>query len=137
VGEYALVTAVMASLAVALTSIPDAQLAAKLPTTTQRAVALVNETARSAKVSPAAARAAMANAPYARPPLRYLYATGWIGGKLQPVECAFAKVSADSTQAGMAETIRKDRKLRTRLARMRVTVTSAAAAITKGTAAAC
>jgi hypothetical protein len=137
VAEYALVTAVMASLAVALTSIPPAQLAARLPTTAQRATALVDKTARSAHVSPVEARAAMRQAPYGRPPLRYLYATGWIGGKLRPTECAFAKVSADSTRAQMLDTIRKDAKLRARLARMNVTVAAAAEAITKGTAAAC
>jgi hypothetical protein len=137
VAEYALVTAVMASLAVALTSIPTAQFAAKLPTTTQRATALVNKTAKSANVSQAEARAVMKQAPYPRPPLRYLYVTGWIGGKLRPTECAFAKVSSDSTRARLLDTIRKDTKLLARLARMKVTVAAAAEAITKGTAAAC
>jgi hypothetical protein len=135
--EYALVTAVMASLAIALTSIPDAQLAARLPTTAARATALVNQTAKSAKVPAADARAAMARAPFTRPPLRYLYATGWIGGRKSPADCLFAKVTPESTSKRMSETIRKDAKLVSRLRRMNVTVPQAAGAITAGTAAAC
>ena len=135
--EYALVTAVMASLAIALTSIPDARLAARLPTTTARATALVSETARMAKVPVAGARAPYASAPYDRPQLRYLYAAGWVGGRQRPAECAFAKVSTGSTTKRMVESIRKDGRLLTRLRRMNVTVAAAADALTRGTAAAC
>ena len=137
VAEYALVTAVMASLAVALTSIPDAQLASKLPVTAQRAAALVTQSARAAKVPAADARAAMVRAPYRRAPLRYLYATGWIGGRRSPADCLFAKATPDSTEKRMAETIRKDARLVSRLRRMNVTVPQAADAITAGTASAC
>jgi hypothetical protein len=135
--EYALVTAVMASLAVALTSIPEARLAARLPTTTARAAALVTETARTAKVLVAGARAAFASAPFNRPQLRYLYAAGWVGGRQRPAECAFAKVSVGSTAKRMAESIRKDGRLLARLRRMSVTVPAAADALTRGTAVAC
>lgn len=136
-GEYALVTAVMASLAIALTSIPDARLAARLPTTSARAAALVTETARTAKVPVAGARAAFSSAPYRRPQLRYLFAAGWVGGRQRAAECAFAKVSLESTTKRMAESIRKDGRLLARLRRMNVTVVAAADALTRGTAAAC
>lgn len=137
VGEYALVTAVVASLAVALASIPDSQLATRLPTTTARAGALVAQTARQSRVPVHEARAAMRRAPYARPPLRYLYATGWIGGRTRPADCVFARASEGSTRKRLEETIRRDARLRSRLARLHVTVPAAAAAITRGTAAAC
>ena len=135
--EYALVTAVMASLALSLTAIPDARLAARLPTTTARAAALVTETARSAKVPVASARTAFANAPFKRPQLRYLYTAGWVGGRQRPSECVRAKLSPGSTMERMTASIKRDGRLLTRLRRMSVTVPAAAAALTRGTAAAC
>jgi len=84
--EYALITAVVASLALSLAMIPESQLGRQLPVTAARAQALVSKSARASKVSPAEARAVMAKAPYGRAALRYLYAEGWIGGRRSPAE---------------------------------------------------
>lgn len=136
-GEYALVTAVVASLAISLATIPESELARQLPTTAAHAQALVSKSARARHVPPAQARAVMARAPYRGAALRYLYAEGWIGGRTRPSDCVFAKATPDSTKAELAAGIRKDTKLRDRLQRMRVTVDQAATALTRGTAAAC
>ena len=135
--EYALVTAVMASLVVALASIPDGQLGARLPVTQQKATTLVTQTAKSGRVPVAQARAVLRRAPYPRPALRYLYTAGWITGRQQPAECLFAKATPDATRGRIADSIRGDARLRARLRRMNVTVSQAAGALTSGTAAAC
>ncbi len=135
--EYALVTAVVASLAISLATIPEAQLARQLPVTAARAQALVSKSARVSGVPSGQARSTMARAPYGRAALRYLYAEGWIAGRKNAAECVFAKATPDSTQRELAAAIRKDNRLRTRLRRINVTVDQAAAALTRGTAAAC
>jgi hypothetical protein len=135
--EYALITAVVASLALSLATIPESELGRQLPVTAARAQALVSKSARAGNVSPAQARAVMAKAPYGRAPLRYLYAEGWIGGRRNAADCVFAKATPGSTQGRLADGIRKDTRLRARLQRMHVTVGQAAEALTRGTAAAC
>ena len=135
--EYALITAIVASLALSLATIPESELGRRLPVTAARAQALVSKSARAGNVSPAQARAVMAKAPYGRAPLRYLYAEGWIGGRRNAADCVFAKATPGSTQERLADGIRKDTRLRARLQRMHVTVGQAAEALTRGTAAAC
>ena len=135
--EYALVTAVVASLAVAFGSLTDAQLASRLPVTAARAQALVVQAAKANAVPPATARATLARAPYERPALRYLYATGWIGGRKSPADCLFAKVTPESTQQRFADSIRGEPNVVAALRRMRVTVAQAAGALRRGTADAC
>lgn len=135
--EYALVTAVVASLALALATIPEGQLARQLPVTAARAQALVTKTARANHVSPAQARAALARAPYRRAALRYLYAEGWIGGRKNAADCVLAKVTPGSTRREVGAAIRRDARLVARLGRMRLTVAQAAGAIAAGTASAC
>ena len=93
--EYALVTAMVATIALAIGTIPDALLAKRLPTTAAKAQALVSVSARKQSVGPAQARAVMARAPYPRAPLRYLFAEGWIRGTKDPRSCVFAKAGAD------------------------------------------
>jgi hypothetical protein len=137
VAEYALVTAVVASLALSLSAIPESQLARQLPVTVARAQALVSRTARASRVPAAEARSAMSRAPYERVALRYLYAEGWIGGRRNSADCVFAKVTQGATRQRMEETIRNDARLRARLRRMRVTIVQAAEALTRGTGSAC
>ena len=137
VAEYALVTAVMASLAVSLATIPQAQLSRQLPVTAAKAQALVTKSAKSSGVPITDARAAMTRAPFSRPQLKYLYAAGWIGGRKRPADCAFAKVTPGAIAQEMLATIRKDTRLVSRLRRMNVTLGQAADALTKGTASAC
>jgi hypothetical protein len=137
VAEYALVTAVVASLALALSTIPESQLARRLPVTVAQAQALVSKTARANDVPAARARTTMARAPFDRVALRYLYAEGWIGGQRNAADCVFAKVTPAATTGRMQEAIRNDTRLRARLRRMKVTVAQAADALTRGTASAC
>jgi hypothetical protein len=127
----------VAILAIALASIPESQLAARLPVTTGRASTLVTQSARGAHVSPSEARAALRRAPYPRAPLRYLYAAGWIMGRQKPYECVFAKATPDATRKELTSALRKDARLLSRLRRMSVTVPQAADALMKGTASAC
>lgn len=137
VAEYALVTMVMASLAVSISSIAEPRLATGLPVTAARAQALVTKTARASGVSVVDARRTLARAPYPRAALRYLYAAGWIGGRKAPTECVLAKVTGRSTERRLADEIRKDRTLVSRLRRMGVSVDQAVAVLKRGTAAAC
>jgi hypothetical protein len=137
VAEYALVTAMVATLALALASIPDAELSRRLPVTTARATALVTHSARTSNVPVSGARAAYARAPFGRPPLRYLYAAGWITGKQLPAKCVFAKVTPDYTRKELTTAIRKDARLASRLRRMKVTVGRAVDALAQGIASAC
>jgi len=137
VGEYVLITAMVATLAIGLASIPDSELARRLPVTNARAAALVTQSARVSGVSVTGARAAFRRAPFGRPPLRYLYAAGWITGKQLPAKCIFAKVTPDYTRQELTTAIRKDTRLASRLRRMKVTVGQAVDAVAKGTASAC
>jgi hypothetical protein len=116
---------------------PGKQLAARLPTTTAKARALVARTAQQHHVPVSGARAAVARAPYRRAPLRYLFAAGWIDGRRSPASCVLAKAGPGSTEGRIATSIRRDRVLVARLARMNVTVPQAAKAVLRGTASAC
>jgi hypothetical protein len=135
--EYALVTAMVATIALAIGTIPDALLGKRLPTTAAKAQALVGTSARRQSIPPAQARAVMARAPYARAPLRYLFAEGWIRGTKDPRSCVFAMAAPNATYRNVAVAIRRDAGLVKRLRRMRVTVDQAADALLRGTASAC
>jgi hypothetical protein len=137
VGEYALITAAVASIAVSLAKIPQAELASRLPTTAAKVQALVVRDARTRRVSAADARAALARAPYRRPPLRYLYVSGWLEGRASAASCVFARAAPESGARRAAATIRRNAVLGARLARMHVTVEQAARAVVRGTADAC
>lgn len=137
VGEYALITAAVASLATSIATIPVGQLAARLPTTAAKAQALVSHDAAAHGVSRAEARKVLARAPYGRAPLRYLYATGWLGGRRNQASCVFARTTPESTVTQVTTAIRRNRTLVERLARMRVTVAQAARAVVRGTSSAC
>lgn len=137
VAEYALVTAVVASLALSLATIPERQLAKRLPVTAARAQALVSKAARANHVPVGEARSALARAPYGRAPLRYLYVEGWIAGEKKTRDCVLAKAAPGGTQQRMASAIRANAALRARLVRMKVTVAQAAEAVMRGTASAC
>ena len=135
--EYAVVTFMVATIALAIGTIPDALLGQRLPTTAAKAQTLVTSSARKQSIAPARARAVMAQAPYARAPLRYLYAEGWMRGTRDPRTCVFAKAAPTATSRNVAAAIQRDPKLVTRLRRMKVTVDQAAEAVFRGTAAAC
>jgi hypothetical protein len=135
--EYAIITALVATLAISISAIPEGQLAARLPTTTAKARALVVQTAKQHHVPVTGARAALARAPYRRAPLRYLFAAGWVDGRRSQASCVLAKAVPGSTEGRIATSIRRDRVLVARLARMNVTVPQAVEAVLRGTASAC
>ena len=135
--EYALVTALVATLAISISAIPEGQLAARLPTTAAKAQALVTRTAREHRIPAADARAALARAPYRKAPLRYLFASGWLDGRRNAASCVFARAAPSSTERSIATSIRRDARLVERLRRMKVTVPQAANAVLRGTASAC
>jgi hypothetical protein len=135
--EYALVTALVATLAISISAIPQDQLSARLPTTAAKARALVTHTAREHRVPASEARAALARAPYSRAPLRYLFASGWVDGRRNAVSCVFARAAPSSTARNIAAAIRRDARLVARLGRMHVAVPQAAEAVLRGTASAC
>ena len=136
-GEYALVTAAVAALAIAIATIPEGKLAARLPTTAAKAQALVAQDARSHGVSGAEARRVLARAPYGRAPLRYLYTAGWLDGRKSPASCLFAKTTPGATTSRTVTAIRANPTLVARLARMHVTVAQAAGAVLRGASDAC
>ena len=136
-GEYALVTAAVASLAISIATIPEGKLAARLPTTAAKAQALVTQDARSHGVSGAEAKKVLARAPYGRAPLRYLYTAGWLDGRKDPQSCIFAKATPGDTTSEAATAIRGNRSLVKRLARMHVSVAQAASAVVRGASDAC
>lgn len=135
--EYALVTALVATLAVSISAIPEGQLAARLPTTAAKARALITQTARQHRVPVSGGRTALARGPYRRAPLRYLFAAGWVDGRRNRASCVFAKATPSSTGRRITTSIRQDRALVARLARMNVSVPQAAEAMLRGTASAC
>ena len=135
--EYALVTAMVATIALAIGTIPDALLGKRVPTTAAKAQTLMSTSARTQELPPAQARAVMARAPYSRAPLRYLFAEGWIRGTKDPRSCVFAKAAPSATARNVAAAIRRDRGLVTRLGRMKVGIDQAAGVLLRGTASAC
>ena len=90
-GEYALVTAAVAALAISIATMPEGKLAARLPTTAAKAQALVARDARSHGVPGAEARRVLSRAPYGRAPLRYLYTAGWLDGRKSPASCLLGR----------------------------------------------
>jgi hypothetical protein len=137
VGEYALVTAAVASLAISIATIPEGKLAARLPTTAAKAQALVARDALARGIPAGEAKKVLARAPYRRAALRYLYASGWIDGRKSPASCLFAKTTPGSTVAEAVTGMRKDSRLVSRLGRMHVTVAQAAGAVVRGASSAC
>ena len=136
-GEYALVTAAVAALAISIATMPEGKLAARLPTTAAKAQALVARDARSHGVSGAEARNVLARAPYGRAPLRYLYTAGWLDGRKSPASCLFAKTTPGDTTSRTVTAIRANPSLVKRFARMHVTVAQAATAVVRGASDAC
>jgi hypothetical protein len=136
-GEYALVTAAVASLAISIAAIPEGKLAGRLPTTAAKAQALVARDARAQGVSRAEAQKVLARAPYGRAPLRYLYTSGWLDGRKDQRSCIFAKTTRASTTAEVTTAIRRNRTLVARLGRMHVSIAAAASAVVRGASSAC
>jgi hypothetical protein len=128
-GEYAIVTATVAAVLVgALANLGSSA----LPATQSRATVVVAQAARSAGTSPAAARRALARAPYARVQLKTLYALGWIAGTQQRAVCLVATATEGSTAARTRAALRQVKGHAALLRRSNVTEAQAVVAADRG-----
>jgi hypothetical protein len=100
-------------------------------------ISTVAKAANSAKVSPAAAKAAYKRAPYTKPALKYLYAMGWIGGTKNPGQCGLTLLGQDAATDQTRREIRSNPKLMAQLRKRAVSVSAAANALVKGVVSAC
>jgi hypothetical protein len=128
--EYASITAALAILASSLAGVVGS--VGELPATQPKANALVAVAARSHRVPAVRARAALAQAPYRRPVLRYLYAIGWIGAASDRTKCAAARLLGPEPDVVAAAALRRDPKLLARLRAAHLTVRQAATALGRG-----
>jgi hypothetical protein len=132
-GEYAVVVSTVAAvLIVALGG-----LGRSLPATTAGAASAVAKAARGAGVDAAAARKAVAGAPYGRPQLRTLYGLGWVAGTKDRATCLVATATGLPTERQAREALRRVKNWQTVLRRSRVTKTAAVRAIDRGFRSAC
>lgn len=134
--EYISVTAAVSLIALTL----GGQLGGRivvLPSSNAAALELVVSGARAQKVAVAGAKSALASAPYEKPVLRYLYATGWIGGTKHRISCLLTRIAPRTAQEEAASEIRSSVKLKAQLRKRGVTATTAAGAIVKGVVSAC
>ena len=93
--------------------------------------------ARASHVPPAGARAAYARAPYRKPALRYVYATGWVAGTKHRTACALASLDPDGARTVAIKEIRKQPAIVRQLRRLHLTAVQAATAFTRGYVSAC
>ncbi len=93
--------------------------------------------ARASHVPPAGARTAYARAPYHKPALRYVYATGWVAGTRHQTSCALASLDVEGARSLAVKAIRKMPATVRQLHRLHLTVLQAATAFTRGYVSAC
>jgi hypothetical protein len=101
------------------------------------AVVAAGKAARAQGVPPRGAKAAYKRAPYAKTPLRYLYALGWIGGTKNRAQCALSSLSEDAARRQAERELRAKPALVAQLRRRAVTVPAAARALVAGFVSAC
>jgi hypothetical protein len=133
--EYAMVTAAVAFLAIALVGAAG-QAPAQLPRSTAAALSLVASSAKAKKVSTADARTAYRRAPYAKPALKYVYAVGWISGTHDRAQCLYTVSTSDAVKEATGE-IAHNKKVAAKLRRQGLTAHQAGTALVKGIQTAC
>jgi hypothetical protein len=111
--------------------------AGSLPATTTAALPLLASGARAQQVPVAGAKAAYKRAPFGKPILRYLYATGWIGGVKNRSSCLLTRVTQDSARQEAVGGLRSKPKLMSQLRRRNVTAEQGASALVQGVISAC
>ena len=134
--EYASVVSAIGLLVSTITGALGGSIAA-LPTRDAVAVAAVSAGAKSQHVSASQARSVYKHAPYSKPVLKYLYTVGWIGGKKSPTSCLFARTDRSGTEHEAIVEMRKKPKLVRNLARVHVSLATAAKTLVAGIASAC
>jgi hypothetical protein len=92
---------------------------------------------KASHVPPAGARAAYARAPYRKPALRYVYATGWVAGTKHQTACALAGLDDEGATSLVIKAIRKQPATMRQLRRLHLTAVQAANAFTRGFVSAC
>jgi hypothetical protein len=134
--EFATVTAAIATLATSLGGL-QARVLERLSGSDALAVQQAVLEARAEGVPRAGARAAVSRAPYRRPSLRYVYASGWMAGTKDVKACILAKIDTDGTTALATKALRGNRSTLSRLRRLRLTAVQAATAFAQGFVSAC
>ncbi len=100
-------------------------------------VTAVAKAAKKEGVSTAGAKAAYRRAPYRKPALKYLYASGWIGGTKNAGQCGLTLLGKDATRRYTEREIRRSSKLVSQLKRRAISVKTAASALVEGVVSAC
>jgi hypothetical protein len=134
--EYAGIVAAISLFAATLTGAYGGNVSAVFATGTA-GVAAAGKAAHAQGIAPAGAKTAYKRAPYKKPPLRYLYALGWIGGTKNLTQCGLTLLSPAAMTQQAEQGIRKNSKLMGQLRRHSISVSSAASALVKGVVSAC
>jgi hypothetical protein len=134
--EYGVLLSAVAVLAVGIAGL-NARTAEKLPTSAAVALEAVGAVARSQQVSVPGARAAYRRAPYSRPSLRYVFATGWVVGSRNRTFCRLTSLAPNAAERRAVEEFQRNGKARTTLRRLRVTPQQAGSALVRGLVSAC
>ncbi len=131
--EYALLTSTLA-LAIG-TALGGAS--GTLPTTAAQVSAAVTKTARASNVPPAAARRALAKAPYRKQPLRYLFTAGWIAGTRDRITCGFVKLDASTADRAARFALSQVKNRARMLRKAKLSERAATTAVARGIRTAC
>jgi hypothetical protein len=132
-GEYAAVTAAISLLASSLTG----AFGSALSSSDAKTAGLVASLARAHHLSATEADVAYKHAPYGRPALRYLYALGWLSAQSNPTFCKLEQALGGDPANATAQSLRTSPKIVAVLRSAHITVSSAAAAIGRGTTDGC
>jgi hypothetical protein len=134
--EYAGIVSALSLLAAALTG-AYAQNVAAVFTSGSVGIAAVAKAAHSQNVSVAGAKQAYSRAPYKKPALRYLYATGWIGGTKNRAQCGLTLLAQDNATEYTTKAMRANAKLMAQLRKRALSAPVAARALVRGVVSAC
>jgi len=129
----------VASLALLTTSLGglQAHVLERLSGSDAVAVQQVVAGARRAGLPPTGARTAYGRAPYRRPSLRYVYATGWVAGTKSRNSCLLASVDVDGTIALTIKAMRASATTMQAVRKLRLTAVQAGTAFARGFVSAC
>jgi hypothetical protein len=134
--EYATVLAALSMLTTPLGGL-QARIVERMSTSNAVAVQQAVVRAKAAGVAPTGARQAYAKAPYAKPALRFVYATAWISAMKHQPQCILAKVDVDGTRDFAIKAFRADSKTLAQLRGLHLTAVQAGTAFTAGFVSAC
>jgi hypothetical protein len=134
--EYATLTAALALFSTSLSGL-QARILQRLAGSNAVAVQQAVIRAKTSGVSTAGARAAYLRAPYGKPALRYVYATGWVSGAKDQRACVLARIDVEDTTSLTIKAIRALPATLRQLRRLRLTAVQAGTAFARGFVSAC